>query len=168
MRPLGLVLDTVEALAQGALREESATALRAVWKRVYEGEDVRDAMVADASGTMLAPALTARASSRGGPYPLMLIGPHWRLFVSAERGRARVVVDARFLAEHGAPAARVELARIAWWLYGEAAQWRLSRLDIACDVAALEVAPFAELQTCVTRCAGKSIIYEDGEQERDA
>lgn len=165
MRPLGLLLDTVEALAEGALRAESQSALRALWRCVYEGDAGKDVCVAHEGGAVLAPALTVRAASRGGPYPLMLVGPHWRLFVSPEKGRSRIIVDARYLAEHGARAARVELERVAWWMYGPDVSWRLSRLDIACDVADLDMERFARLEECVTRSAGQSIIYEDGERE---
>jgi hypothetical protein len=164
-RALGLVLDTVEMLSEGSLRDDVAPVLVDLWERVYGGERLNEATVADASGAMLGVALDVRASGRGGMYPLLCSGPHWRVFLDPWKGRARLILSAEYLARVAGHDARVECERIADWLFGPSVAWRLSRLDVACDVAGVPVSSFADLDTCVTRSHGVAVHYDDGEME---
>lgn len=164
-RALGLALDTLEALAQGAMRVQVGAALVQLWERVYGGERIVDALVSDSEGSMLGPALTVKASGRGGQYPLMFAGPHWRMFVCPWSGRARLILASEFLARVSGRDARIECERLAWWLYGEGIAWEVSRLDVCSDVAGVGVYAFSDLSTCVTRSHGASVVYDDGEHE---
>lgn len=168
-RALGLVLDTLEALAEGTMRPQSAALLESLWTRVYGGEkDIDDALVATLEGDMLAPAASVRATGRGGQYPVMVSTPHWRLQCSPWSGRARLVVNASFLAQVAGEDVRIEAERVASWLYGEGIAWEVSRLDVCTDVQGIEVEPFADLDTCVTRSHGVRVNFDDGEVEHGA
>lgn len=165
MRPTPLQLDTVEALGAGEVPSPVREVLDDIWQRAYLGEKLRAVEVVDDLARFLGPALDVKASSAGGPFPLMFIAPHWRLFVHPSRGTAKVIMGAEFLASQGARESRVEIERIGEWLWRGKGQWKLSRLDLACDVVGLDVARCADLSTCVTRSVGAAVIYDDGEEE---
>lgn len=167
-RPLGLALDTLEALAEGPLLPEVAALVSGLWERVYvAGEKLRGEVVAMPEGGMLAPSLDVIASGRGGQYPVLFVGAHWRLFVSPWHGRAKLILGAEYLARVDGTDARLECERIARWLWGDAVVWRVSRLDVCCDVAGLEVAPFADMDAIVTTARAASVVYDDGEKLDD-
>lgn len=169
MRPLGLVLDTVEALSEATIRPEVQEVLGALWERVYAGDKLVDYCIADGSGVQLGPACSVVASSRRGPYPVLVVSPHWRLFVSPEKGRTRIALNAEFIARTTGLDQIIELQRVAAWLFGDAVNtreaWRLSRLDVACDVAGLTVDRFASLENVVMRAAVGTVRYDDSDED---
>jgi hypothetical protein len=164
----GLVLDTLEMLGAGDVEPNAAASLREWWTRAYEkGERLKDACVTDGHAgreacAVLASAASIHAAGRGSPYPLMLAGPHWRLQIHPWRGTSRFVLNASFLASASPADVRRECERVAWFLYRKST-WKVSRIDVACDCAGLDVARFAQLEECVsrTRCA---TVHADGEE----
>jgi hypothetical protein len=150
------------------MREGAREVLARLWARSYaDGQRVKDECVASPDGETLGPALSVVSSSRGGPFPMMLFGPHWRLLANVETGKAKLVFGAEFLARVNGSDARCEAERVAHWLWSDG-KWRVSRLDIACDVAGLDVERFANFDALVTQATTSAIHYDDEESMEGA
>lgn len=170
----GLVLDTVELLGRAPFDAGAAWSLRSLWRRAYElGESLRDERVTDESPEceareLLGPALGVVPQSNGGPFPVMLVAPHWRLQAHPERGTAKLILNASFLAEARRADVVREVERVACFLWRGAGSFTVSRLDVAADCVGLDVADFARLDECVMQ-ATRATMHMDGEaHELDA
>lgn len=174
MRALGgLRLDTVEALVAGTFEPRAARALRDLWRAIaVEGapwterelDDWHRDDGLDAERLVLGPSLTVHVRGRGSVYPVMILSPHWRLFVAPWDGRAKLTLNAEYLATTLRADIVAEVERIGWWLYRTPeVAWRLSRLDLAADATGLELDAFADLDACVTR-AVRGRVHLDAEE----
>lgn len=145
----GVLIDTIEATGTATVRSDMASALRAVWRESYEsGVAIRSREIPG-----LAPAVDVSARSRSSRYPVMVSGPMWRMQVCPDRGTARFVASAQWLASSSMNDVIAEMRRVSHALWGEDA-WELSRIDLACDFASMHPSLYADTTYCVRRAHG--------------
>lgn len=142
----GVLIDTIEATAKSPMLRDMTDTLRAVWREAYEsGTSIKSREIPG-----LAPAVDVSARSRSSRYPLMLSGPIWRMQLCPDKGTARFVASAQWLASAHMSDVIMEVRRIAYALWGRD-EWKVSRIDLACDFARMHPSQYADTTYCVRR-----------------